>query len=416
MSARDALGNVVDLGQLALGALVLGPALDRLAARRPGLRDAIRHEPYGARGETFVATASLAAKAAFLAKMLGTDGARFRPWSAPRAPVDAAGGEDELLVTGDLLFPGVLGADTLSAALRARLARAGAVVVNLEGTLGDESQELAPLQTARGLIQLLSYAHDATSPGWASRLGAAGLGALLAGLPPTVLSVANNHTLDDGEDGFERTVTRARALGAEVVGDARRGHGGVVVPVDAHRVGLIALSYGHNRRTHAPQHLAFDRVPYALDHTRVAAIADDLRGRGATHLVALLHWGHEHEHEPTHEQHDCVATLLAAGFAAVVGHHPHLLQTSWTGGGRAVFYSLGDFIGGDRTVWSRLGAMASLRLRSGGRVEASLVPLAQTPYWRQARTMLLDEAPALERVAFDAFFRWKHRSHEPEAA
>lgn len=410
MRARDVLGSVGDLGQLVLGAGLLGPALRRLEASRPGMRDTIRHEAHGARGEAFVEHASLVEKAAFVAKILGTDGARFRPAAEPpiRSKVD-----DELLVAGDLLFPGALGGATLSDALRERIGQARAIVINLEGTLGEEPQELAPLQTVRGVRQLLRYSQDAASPGWASRIGREGLARLLEGLPSPVLSVANNHTLDDGLEGFERTVSLARSLGAAVVGDARQGRGAVVIPVGAHRAGLVALSYGHNRRrVGAGLHLAFARVPYALDRTLLEELASDLRARGATHRVALLHWGHEHEHEPTDEQRRCVDALFTAGFSAVVGHHPHLLQTSDCAGGRAVFYSLGDFIGGDRTIWSRLGALASLGLRPGGRVSASLVPIAQTPYWRSPRTSRLEEAPPLERAAFAAFFRWKHRDHQ----
>jgi hypothetical protein len=413
MKLQAVLGRAADVAQLAFGALVLGPGLRRLEERFPGVRDAIRHEPSGARGEAFVERASTAEKAAFVAKILGTDGACLRFADASVLASDEVA--DELLLTGDLLFPGSLCGATLSERLRDRMSRAGAVVLNLEGTLGGVSQELAPLQTWRGLKQLLHYSRDAASAGWASRIGLDALEAMLAGLPTPVLSVANNHTLDDGPDGFDRTVSLARSLGA-VVGDAREGHGAVVVAVGEHQAGLVAFSYGHNRlRVGAGLHLGFDGVPYSLDPERIERIAEELRERGATHLVALLHWGHEHEHEPTKAQRRCVDTLFDAGFSAVVGHHPHLLQTSEAIGGRAAFHSLGDFVGGDRTIWSRLGAMASLGLRPGGRVEASLVPIVQTPYWQAQRTMRLAEAPALERAVFEMFFCWKNRTGREEA-
>jgi hypothetical protein len=40
------------------------------------------------------------------------------------------------------------------------------------------------------------------------------------------------------------------------------------------------------------------------------------------------------------------------------------------------------------------------------------VPIAQTPYWRAQHTMRLEEAPAMERATFSAFFRWKHRDDQ----
>lgn len=417
MKARDALGRSGDLGQLALGAIVVSPAMRALAAHLPGFRDRARHEPAAARGAVYVSTSSLVEKAIFLAKILCTDGARFRPRAGGADAADTVAAShgsgddapgDELLVAGDVLFASGLGRGTLSPALRARLASASAVVLNLEGTLGDDGRELAPIQTARGAAQLLRYALDAESPGWTSRLAATDVRAFLAELRSPVLSVANNHTLDEGEAGFDRTVALATALGATVVGDARREHGAQIVPVGRYKVGLVALSYGHNRPGSPPGlHLPFDRVPYALDRSRCEAIVADLAKRGATHVVGLLHWGYEHEHEPAPEQRRCVDVLFGAGFSAVVGHHPHLLQSSETRDGRAAFYSLGDFVGGDRTVWSRLGALASLRPAPSGRFVASLVPVAQSPYWTSQRTHLLGEAPTFERAAFASFFRWK---------
>ena len=103
MTVLDAVGRVTDVWQLALGAGVLAPffgALERLA---PQARAGTRHEPFAARGEAFVTEASWAAKAAFMAKLLGTDGARFSPKRERRAPESRRplGEGEELLFGGD---------------------------------------------------------------------------------------------------------------------------------------------------------------------------------------------------------------------------------------------------------------------------------------------------------------------------
>ncbi len=73
---------------------------------------------------------------------------------------------------------------------------------------------------------------------------------------------------------------------------------------------------------------------------------------------------------------------------------------------------MGDFIGGDRTIWSRFSLMVALRFGAGGAVRGELVPLVQTPFWKRHQTMLLADAPAFERAVFDRWFEAKmsHRT------
>jgi hypothetical protein len=400
-------GRMADLSQVALGAVVLRPLFRRMRASRPPLWERMRHEPFAARGETFVREVGWLEKVAFVAKMLGTDG-DLAGEAAVCDPDPAGGDGPEVLFAGDVLSPGAFAVRSFSARLRARIARAHAFVVNLEGTVGERSHEIAPFLTKQGLRQLLDYEQDPVNQDWTSRFDAGSLRTLRALSPRAVVSVANNHTLDDGPEGFARTVNAARALGISVIGDARGGTGATLLEVDARRIGLFAIAYGTNRFGPAsPEHLRFDGVPYRLSLARMKSLTQALRDSGATHIVAILHWGYEHEHRPAPEQRSCADVLFEAGVSAIVGHHPHLLQTSGSREGRWVSYSLGDFVGGDRTVWSRIAGMLSLRFGSAGRVTGKVVPVVQTPFWAPQRTMLLDEAPLLERKVFERFFAQK---------
>jgi len=56
-------------------------------------------------------------------------------------------------------------------------------------------------------------------------------------------------------------------------------------------------------------------------------------------------------------QNSLVLTLVFTFVSAIIGHHPHLVQPSEARPGRWVSYSLGDFVGGDKTV-SYLGITA----------------------------------------------------------
>jgi hypothetical protein len=401
---RRALGRACDLVQLGLGATVATRALDWLERRDPTLRERARHEPFAAAGKAFVREVGALEKGVFLAKMLVTDGARTGSRS-PRAAPRTAG--KEVLFGGDVLFPGVMDDATFSPGLRARLATADAVIVNLEATLADSPGELAPLQTVRGLRQLSSYAGDPGDPGWASRLDPEAARVLVRCARRLGVTVANNHALDDGIEGFGRTVDRARSLGMLVVGDAREGDGSAILELGAARVGLFAVGYGSNRQEPASPYRRFEQVPYVLDERATRTLVEGLRSRGATHVVACLHWGHESEHEPSAHQRACVRRLLSLGVTAVAGHHPHLLQTTDVHDGHWAAYSLGDLVGGDRTIWSRFAALLSLRFHDDGGVSGELVPVVQTPFWTRQSTMLLGEAPWLERAVYETFFAWK---------
>ena len=415
MIVHDALGRATDIAQVALGNGLLRPLFRWLRAARPDLVERMRHEPFAARGETFVRAVGPLEKAAFFAKMLGTDGGwaeRTPPERCARSGEGTDWSTEEMLFAGDVLFPGALDERSLSAPLRARIASAACFVLNLEGTLADRAHELAPLLTRRGLGQLLAYVADPTNTDWVSRLDPAGLQALLGDAARAFVCVANNHTLDDGADGFETTLELLDRAGIGVVGDARRNEGAELALLGPHRVGLFAIAYGSNRAVdtlphRSTRHLSFDDVPYRLTRERIEALTRGLRARGATHVVALLHWGHEHEHEPTSAQRRCAEVLFEAGVSAVIGHHPHLMQPSEGGGGRWVSYSLGDFVGGDRTIWSRFSAMVALRFGAGGAVLGEVIPVVQAPSWKRHQTMLLAEAPAFERAVFDRWFRAK---------
>ncbi len=415
MILADVAGRAADLAQIALGVGILRPLFRWLERERPTRFARTRHEPFAANGSTFVRAVGALEKAAFVAKMLGTDGGYTSERGSDRDRETPREG-CEVIFAGDLLCPGRLDELSLSSALRARIRRAACLVVNLEAVVGMHRNAIAPVLSGEGLSQLLAYNRDPNDARWVSRLAVDELAAFLRGIsvPRVVASVANNHTLDDGLDGFARTVRLLRGLGITVVGDARDDEGVSVIEIGPHRIGLVAMAYGSNRSSRSPDvHLQFDQVPYRLSRERMRALVARLRARGATHPIALLHWGYEHEHEPAPEQEECVAVLLDAGFSAVIGHHPHILQRSEWDGEHWVSYSLGDFVGGDRTIWSRIGSIVSLRLGPEGSVTGEMIATAQSPFWRPHETMLLEEASALERWIFDRFFARKNRRTRP---
>lgn len=151
-----------------------------------------------------------------------------------------------------------------------------------------------------------------------------------------VLSLANNHMLDQGVEGFEETVDTLRRLGIQTIGTA---HGGPVQRVNTGglTIGFAAFTAWRN----AAEQLFSGRVSLEADLERwpSGSLGDvDL-------LCAVPHWGWEFRHFPQPETVAQARRLVEYGFGLIVGHHAHVLQPVDLIGQVPVAYGLGDFLG-----------------------------------------------------------------------
>ena len=386
------LGRLVDCAQVLFGAIAT-PGFWILQRLCPDRLARARHEPVAQRGASYLEHASWIDKAIYLTRLSCTEGLLARNEPSIHTTTTTGTGP-EVIFVGDALATEDLGDATFSPALRARLMESDALCINFEGIVGETRSEIAPLFTARGARQLARHAtrpNDEPDAGWCSAFDAAAARSVLSLGRRLVVSMANNHTLDLGSAGFLRTEACLRAHGALVAG---AGEACTVLELGRVRIGFLALAYGSNRLV--------GRTPFASlskldDEAWLAARRAELRE--CTHRVALLHWGHEYEWLPSGEQRRLAERLIAHGFCAVMGHHPHVVQPHELRSGAWISYSLGDFVGGDRTPFSRLGVAVALRFHDDGSVSGTTVPLIQSPAWsRRTHVALLREAPRFERA------------------
>ena len=167
-----------------------------------------------------------------------------------------------------------------------------------------------------------------------------------------LLSVANNHLGDYGEDAIVETLERLDDAGFRTVGagaDLERAAEPLVITVHGVRVGFVATdsigetpaasrdSPGTNRINAPPRTGPLDRR--ALDR-----VADSVRTLDADVVIALPHWGTQYTNRPERSQRRIARALADAGVDVVVGGHPHWVQGWETIGGATVVHSLGNFI------------------------------------------------------------------------
>ncbi|RRH95654.1 metallophosphatase [Mesorhizobium tamadayense] len=151
-----------------------------------------------------------------------------------------------------------------------------------------------------------------------------------------VLSLANNHVLDQGVAGFEETVAALGRLGIRTIGATVGG------PVQRHAAGPLTIGFAAFTLWRNAGEAEF-RARVSMDSDP----ADWLRGSGAgvDLLCAVPHWDWEFRHFPRPATRALAQRLAGHGVRLIAGHHAHVVQPVEQIGDALVAYGLGDFLG-----------------------------------------------------------------------
>ena len=149
-----------------------------------------------------------------------------------------------------------------------------------------------------------------------------------------VLSLANNHVLDQGIAGFEETVAALDRLGIRTIGTLAGG------PVQRHAggqltIGFTALTLWRNTDP-APFEKRISMRPAEWPRDAVSDI---------DFACAVPHWDWEFRHFPRKATRALARQLAEKGAGLIVGHHAHVVQPVERVGGSLTAYGLGDFLG-----------------------------------------------------------------------
>ena len=168
---------------------------------------------------------------------------------------------------------------------------------------------------------------------------------MLASAGVTGVALGNNHTLDFGVAGLERTIELLNESGVSHAGagaNRSEAYAPSVFEFESTSVALLSFS----RVLSAPAWAATDDRPglaSAYDpfiERSNEAVAE--AARTAEVVVVMVHWGIERSACPEDYQRDLAAGWAAAGADLVVGSHPHVLQGVEQIGDTWVIYSTGN--------------------------------------------------------------------------
>ncbi len=164
-------------------------------------------------------------------------------------------------------------------------------------------------------------------------------------LPPgCVLSLANNHILDYGDDGLRRTLDAVTASGMTWFGlEHSRGAGDNYTIVDRNGCRICLAGFGW--RNEECVQASRDR-PGVVDFTKLnidrlfARLADERYD----HLLVYVHAGYEFEYYPLPLHVGLSRYLIDRGASLVYGSHSHCIQPYEVYADRYIFYGLGNLV------------------------------------------------------------------------
>lgn len=241
-----------------------------------------------------------------------------------------------------------------------------------------------------------------------------------------IFLTANNHILDKGKNGIERTLRIYRGMeedsavrytgtALDSCDDAIRNP--LVIAVKGVRIALVNFTYGTNVSI-------IEEYPkvHRSDTSEIAASIHKAKKAGVDFIIALPHWGTEYVHTHSRSQRTLAEWLVKNGCDAVIGSHPHVVQdieafsvteeeNERTPKVVTVAYSMGNVISNMSATDTRIGMMVTLKIAidtSGG---FTMLPLETALTWCARPGAITDSystIPVKEHIGKEQL--WKRQS------
>ncbi len=173
---------------------------------------------------------------------------------------------------------------------------------------------------------------------------------ILQDLGTDIVTIANNHALDYGQDAFCDTLDTLSQAGITYIGggyDLAEASAPAVYTVNGQSFAI----FGATRVSPSYDWYATSSQPglfQTYDATRLnAAIAEaDVM---YDHVIVFVHWGVERNETPEDYQRTLAQGYIDAGADLIVGCHPHVLQGFEYYNGVPIVYSLGNYLFSNQT-------------------------------------------------------------------
>ncbi|MBS1545443.1 MAG: CapA family protein [Bacteroidetes bacterium] len=240
--------------------------------------------------------------------------------------------------------------------IRAELSEADLTIGNLELTLGGPPYKGYPQFSAPDeLLEGLKYAgYD-------------------------VLVTANNHSVDRGKKGLERTVRLLDSAGFQHTGTFRDtlewlNEYPLILKARGFSFSLLNYTYGTNGLKVYPPNIV-----NRIDRKQIKNDLEKAKAQGTDAIIVFMHWGLEYKSLPDSSQQNLADFCFRNGAKLVIGAHPHVLQPmEWKKeSDQLVAYSLGNFVSAQYDRYKNGGAILHVTLKKpAGGTAASIADVS----------------------------------------
>jgi poly-gamma-glutamate synthesis protein (capsule biosynthesis protein) len=180
-----------------------------------------------------------------------------------------------------------------------------------------------------------------------------------------VLTTANNHSLDRGFTGIEKTIAELDNRGILHTGTARSladRNSSLVLSKNKTKLGVLAYTYGTNG-IKIPEGKGF--CVNLIDTLQIKNDIENSKKSGADVVMVFVHWGNEYQRFASDSQKMLAAYIHKNGALLVFGSHPHVLQPTSTSSDYTsgfTIFSLGNFVSAQRKQYTDCGIIVKMKL------------------------------------------------------
>lgn len=159
----------------------------------------------------------------------------------------------------------------------------------------------------------------------------------------SVINLANNHALDQGEHGLTITQKLLESLGIQHIGTGKNTEEAwepKIIEKNGIKIAFIGASYA----AYNDNGTQMNPMVARMQHQEKLKEAVKKAKNEADFTVVSMHGGLEYSRIPTELQTTFAHTAIESGADLVIGAHPHWTQKIEFYNGKYIFYSLGNFV------------------------------------------------------------------------
>ncbi|MFA6383100.1 MAG: CapA family protein [Parcubacteria group bacterium] len=143
-----------------------------------------------------------------------------------------------------------------------------------------------------------------------------------------LVNIGNNHILNQGQVGLASTEDFLKNAGVNFFGDPQdQKYRLKIYDLNGLKIGLV----NYNQFMKNAEQQTLEDIKNA-------------KTQGADVVILYAHWGTEFVSEPEQKIKNLAHGFVDAGADLIIGSHPHVVQTKEVYRGKAIYYSLGNFI------------------------------------------------------------------------